>query len=190
MHDFEQYLEEDEQILYVSAKKNMHLKKMINMIYRAVILVVVYIFIFYRQFFVLKLIIMTIIVVVASLIIDKSSEFFKYKIAKSKQVHYCLTNKRAFRYDEHINELEYGYLKNYSKVSVNNVLQNIGTVIMEVDYSRNGENDLIQAQVIKQQLDEYPNKEDMHRMIFENIKDPEYVAALIRGNIDNEIDLF
>ena len=84
---------------------------------------------------------------------------------------YCLTNKRAFKYEFHKNKLVYGYLCNYKEVRVDGLVDglkdNYGDVYMGIVYGSTGDSRQDLSNVTKLMFN--PNPKDMPYLIFESI---------------------
>lgn len=90
--------------------------------------------------------------------------------------YYCLTNKRAFKYETKKDKLVFGYLVNYEEIEVLNEKENYGDLRMMMVVQ---ENECKQMDIndIKELIFN-PNPEDMPCITFEAIENPYIVLAL------------
>lgn len=96
---------------------------------------------------------------------------------------YCLTNKRAFKYEMRKNKLVYGYLCNYKEVRIDGLKDNYGDVYMGIVYSATGDSKQDLSNIKSLMFN--PNPKDMPCLTFESIENPNQVVSLIRANRDN-----
>lgn len=89
---------------------------------------------------------------------------------------YCLTNKRALKYEKRKNKLTCGYLVNYDKIYTIHKRDNYGDVYMEIVYKETGDR-VIDALELKDLITS-SNSRNMPFMKFECIEDPDKVVSI------------
>lgn len=186
MYDFNQYLESDEKILYQG--KSVPKSSIGNVI----ILILVLIAMLLVQFIMIIsirennlinnpsaiIIFLVMIFFDGAIILGIINNLFLNK-KKAKNCFYCLTNKRAFRYDLKDNKLVYGYLINYDDIKIYNIKYNYGDLYMGITYSgtNNYKNDLVN---VTDALFN-PDSKNMPSISFSCIENPEYVLSLAKS---------
>lgn len=194
MHNFEQYLEDGENILYIGTpvpgKGSKNLGGLL-----------------FALFFVLGIMALPIWSVVAGIGDGKGGINFNFIIIVAvllifigfigwaiiynlfikknavKDDVYCLTNKRAFKYEIRKNKLVYGYLCNYKEVRIDSLKDNYGDVYMGIICGSTGDSRQDLSNVTELMFN--PNPKDMPWLKFESIENPDQVASLIRANRNN-----
>lgn len=186
MYDFNQYLEPDEKILYQG--KSVPKASIGNV----VILILVLIAMLLVQFIMIisicennlinnPIVIIMFLVMIffdGAIILGIINSLFLNK-KKAKNCFYCLTNKRALRYDLKDNKLVYGYLINYDDIKIYNIKHNYGDLYMGITYSgtNNYKNDLVNvADALFN-----PDSKNMPNISFSCIENPEYVLSLAKS---------
>ena len=106
--------------------------------------------------------------------------FFKKKAVSDD--YYCLTNKRAFKYESKKDKLVYGYLVNYEDMRCQNTKDGVGDVYMGIimKESSSSEEDLIRVKDIMFN----PNPENMPTMLFECVEKPRNVLKIAKENYE------
>ncbi len=94
--------------------------------------------------------------------------------------YYCLTNKRAMKYESKKNKLVFGYLINYVDIKYVNVKDNYGDVYMGVVLDEKNYTDGVDALGDIKDILLNPNPENMPIIKFESIEDPKKIANLVR----------
>ena len=89
---------------------------------------------------------------------------------------YCITTKRAFKYEAKTNKLIFGYLEYYEDMKIYNEKDNFGDLYMGIAIS---EDDKISPQELKELMFN-PNPENRPNITFESIENPKYVLELSR----------
>lgn len=92
--------------------------------------------------------------------------------------YYCLTNRRAFKYESKKDKLVYGYLANYDDIHSDSRKEGYGDVYMGIIYKKTGDSKLDLSNMKKLLMN--PDPENMPCILFESIKSPIKVAKLAR----------
>ena len=103
------------------------------------------------------------------------------KFLKDKTVsddYYCITNKRALKFESKKDKLVYGYLVNYDIIEIVNQKDNVGDISMHVEIKDNSF-EAKNPEYVKDILMN-PNPENMPTMIFECVENPKQVKKIIK----------
>lgn len=98
--------------------------------------------------------------------------FKKYAVADD---YYCLTNKRAIKYESKKDEICFGYLINYSHISSEFVKDGYGDLYMSVEYDESIADESNLKDIVINN-----DKENMKNMHFESIKNPNEVKKIAK----------
>ena len=92
---------------------------------------------------------------------------------------YCITNKRALKYESKKDSLVYGYLENYVDIHCDNKKDGYGDLYMGIELDQNNYSDVSQALKDISGLLMHPNPENMPNIVFESIEDPDEVHDIV-----------
>jgi len=111
------------------------------------------------------------------------------KFVKKRAVqddYFCITNKRALKYESKKNKLVCGYLVNYAQIECLNMKSGFGDLYMQIDVKESGDAAEDLAYVKDIMLN--PNQENMPTMIFECIENPRNVAKIAKEARDKLLE--
>ncbi len=94
-----------------------------------------------------------------------------FKNNKIKDEYYCITNLRVMKYNKKKNKLVFGYIENYDLVFIDNEKGKYGDLCMQKD--------MFKDDLIMETMQQDP--EDMTRIIFSSIENPEHVKEIFKG---------
>lgn len=105
------------------------------------------------------------------------------KFLKHKQVaddFYCITTKRAFKYEANDDKLVYGFLERYDHVEASNCAGGYGDLVLSVVIDTgNDEEDLKEFKRVMSEKD----PTNMPQLLFESIKSPSSVGRIVKEQI-------
>ena len=94
---------------------------------------------------------------------------------------YCITNRRAIKYEKRKNKLTFGYLVNYPYIECCQIKDNYGDLRFQIDIE-NVESpeitDDISAMSVSKNVLVHPNHENMPYLMFECIEEPDKVRKI------------
>lgn len=96
--------------------------------------------------------------------------FLKKKILED--VFYCITNKRALKYETKNDKLFFGYLEYYGEMRIDNLKDNFGNLYMGIIADNNTNLKTLKDLMFN------PNPENMPSITFESIENPDEVLQL------------
>jgi len=188
MFDFSKYLEEDEKILYegrpVPGKGDKSIGGCIFIIVFVAIIQALLIWsLVYKVGDGAEGITLSYIIIFAvTLLFDALAvyniaylKFFKKRAVKDD--YFCITNKRALKYESKKNMLVYGYLVNYVHITCENEKDGYGDLCMHIDIGESG--DAAEDLAYVKDIMTNPNPENMPTMIFECIEKPRNVRKIV-----------
>lgn len=111
-------------------------------------------------------------------------KFFK-KIAV-KDDYFCITNKRALKYESKKNKLVYGYLVNYVHITCENEKGGYGDLYMQIDIKES--DDAAETLAYVKDIMRNPNPENMPSIIFECIENPRNVRKIVKEARDKILE--
>lgn len=124
-----------------------------------------------------------IIIFLVTLILDMFIVYgivYKLFIKKKsiKDDFYCLTDRRALKYESKKDKLVYGYLANYDDIHCNSIKNGYGDVYMGIIYQETGDSKVDLSNIKKLSIN--PDIENMPFILFESIESPMKIAKLAR----------
>ena len=175
MYDFKQHLLECEEILYEGIPyPNKGRKNLVGLLFSLIFMVTAKLLLNYYNM--LDILSIAIILFIDAVIINSIVYVLFFKKYTVKDDCYCLTNKRALKYEKRKDKLTCGYLVNYGKIYTIHKRDNYGDVYMEIVYRETGDR-VIDALELKDLITS-SNSRNMPFMKFECIEDPDKVVSI------------
>ena len=184
MFNFQDILNEGEQILYQGKANPKKVSKNIGGQIFVIIfmLVIQFMLIFVAEFDFSSIIFIAITLLFQGLCLYSIINILFLKNKKIADDLYCLTNIRALKYDINENKLSYGFLENYGNVYSFNVKDGYGDINMQIICDNNISNDnSLDAAKVLMKLSSKPNITNMPFMCFESVSNPDELVELIKS---------